>query len=195
MTFQQEFNSWLSPSGPETAEPPKIGERAPSTGKLQLPDGKPAIITFLRHCGCPFAEKTFLNMRAAAQTHSDIDFVAVSHSDETSTDTWLKSIPQFGSEPPNLRVVVDDGKEAYAAWGLGTSSFMHVLNPTSMMSVFKLKRDEGIGQRPTESGNRWQTAGSFGVAANGIVRWGGPAQAASDIPDVEDAVKAVSAAS
>ena len=54
MTWQQEFWSWISPSHVETAEPPVVGQKAPSTPKLAVPqNGRPTIIAFLRHCGCP----------------------------------------------------------------------------------------------------------------------------------------------
>jgi hypothetical protein len=55
MTFQQELNSWKSPPALRTAATLEIGAKAPSSSKLQLPDpnGKPTVITFLRHCGCP----------------------------------------------------------------------------------------------------------------------------------------------
>lgn len=189
MTFQQEFNSWFAPKDQPTAsEAPKIGDLAPTTTKLQLEQGKPTIIAFLRHCGCPFAEKTFLRMREAAKTHRDIDFVAVSHSEQGSTDKWLKSLPQYGTEPPNLKIVVDDKKEVYSKWGLGVSSFMHVLAPGSMASLFTLGR-EGITNRPTESGSRWQTGGAYAVGDSGRIVWGGPAPRADDVPDFEDVVK------
>ena len=45
--------------------------------------------------------------------------------------------------------------------------------------------------RPTESGSRWQTSGSFAVDRNGVVRWGGAAERADWIPDFEEAVKTV----
>ena len=120
-----------------------------------------------------FAEKTYLRLRESAKTHRDIDFIAVSHSDQASTDKWVKSIPQYGSEPDNLRLVVDDKKEAYAAYGLGISSWMHVLSPASMMNVFSLARTEGISNRPTESGTRWQTSGTYAIGEDGNVKWGG----------------------
>lgn len=116
MTISSEFVSWLTPDNPPTAEPPKIGRPAPNTPKITIEAHKRTIVTFLRHCGCPFAEKTFIRIREAAKTHRDIDFIAVSHSSEESTQTWLKSLPQYGSEPGNLSIVVDDKKEAYAAW-------------------------------------------------------------------------------
>ncbi|KAK5175540.1 uncharacterized protein LTR77_000679 [Saxophila tyrrhenica] len=191
MTFQQELNSWWSPNAPETAEVPQVGSKALNTPKLQLEPGRPAILTFLRHCGCPFAEKTFLNFREIAKDNKDLDFIAVSHSDEEATTTWLRSLPQAGSEPSNLRIVVDDKVEIYAAWGLGISSFAHTLSPASMYSVWKLGRTEGVWNRPTESGSRWQTAGTYSVDGDGVVRWGGPAQRADDIPDLEAAVQSV----
>src|SRR4051812_49230502 len=121
MTFQQELSSWFAPRDPHpTPPPPQIGSRAPSTPKIPL-SSAPLIITFLRHCGCPFAEKTFLNLRETARAHRAITFLAVSHSSQTATDAWLASLPQAGSETDNLKVVVDEGREAYRAWGLGVS--------------------------------------------------------------------------
>jgi hypothetical protein len=118
MTFQQEFASWLTPSNPPPSPVPSIGSTAPKTPLLSLSSDKPTIITFLRHCGCPFAEKTFLELRDIARSHPDIDCVAVSHSDEGATQRWLESLPkdESGSAEGKLRVVVDDKKEAYAAW-------------------------------------------------------------------------------
>ena len=58
MTWQQEFWSWMSPSHVETAEPPVVGQKAPATPKLAVPqNGKPTIIAFLRHCGCPCKQR------------------------------------------------------------------------------------------------------------------------------------------
>lgn len=116
MGLKSEFDSWFTPDNPETSEPPAIGQQAPSSSLIDLEPNKRTVITFLRHCGCPFAEKTFIRIREAAKTHRDIDFIAVSHSAEEDTQTWLKSLPQHGSEPGNLRVIVDSKKEAFAAW-------------------------------------------------------------------------------
>jgi hypothetical protein len=191
MTFQQELSSWFAPrDGQTTSDPPSVGAKAPSTPKIPL-SSTPLVIAFLRHCGCPFAEKTFLNFREAARAHRDISFVAVSHSSPAATETWLASLPQAGSEPDNLQVVVDEGREAYTAWGLGVASFGHVLSPSGLYKVWKLGREEGIWNRPTESGSRWQTAGAFGVNADGIVRWSRPSEGADEIPDFEEAAVAV----
>jgi hypothetical protein len=132
------------------------------------------------------AEKTFLNLRELAPAHPDIHFIAVSHSDQASTDRWLAALPKPPeNEQPNITIVVDAEREAYAAWGLGTSSFWHVLG--SISSVSKLKED-GINVRSTESGNRWQTAGNFGVDGEGIVKWSKADERADDMPDFKEGV-------
>ncbi len=60
-----------------------------------------------------------------------------------------------------------------------------------MLSVFKLGREEGIWNKPTESGNRWQTAGSFGVDVRGGVKWSHPARSADDIPNFDEGLRLV----
>jgi len=187
----QEYISWTSWTTPkELREVPSAGSPAPDVPSLDLPkDGRPVVLAFLRHAGCPFAEKTYLDLREVAKEHRDIDFMAVSHSSGTATSTWLKSLPQAGSKPGNLRTVVD--AESYAAFGLGPSSFAHVLSPAGLYEVWRLGQQEGIWNRPTESGSRWQTSGFFAIDSEGIVRWGRAARRADDIPDFEDAVEAV----
>ncbi|KAF2445702.1 hypothetical protein P171DRAFT_484369 [Karstenula rhodostoma CBS 690.94] len=193
MSWQTELQSCMSPTSVQTANPPDVGEIAPSSSRLTLPaqDGKPLVLTFLRHCGCPFAEKTFLNMRSAASRHKHvIHFVAVSHSDRASTDQWLASLPQ-SSENSHVAVIVDDEREIYAQWGLGVSSFWHVLNPWSLFSVYMLGRQDGIYNRPTKSGTRWQTSGSFAVDGKGKVAWSKPSASADEVPDFEDVLNSL----
>ncbi|RMY30027.1 hypothetical protein D0864_16964, partial [Hortaea werneckii] len=177
MSLQQELSSWFAPKPPavdknnnknekdedDIPPVPQIGDKPPSVPKLpfpQNPDGpKPTILAFLRHCGCPFAEKTFLNLRETAREHrgsggggsgDSIDFIAISHSSATATETWLQSLPQAGSEPRNLRVVVDEDLEIYRAWGLGVAGYAHVLSPSALGEVWRLGSEEGIWNRPTE---------------------------------------------
>ncbi|KAI6863450.1 hypothetical protein KC318_g18226, partial [Hortaea werneckii] len=156
MSLQQELSSWFAPRPPANDDKkkinnekdegdippvPQIGEQPPSVPKLSFqPQAnrnnsahpRPTIIAFLRHCGCPFAEKTFLNLRETARNHrgpqehhqqqdATIDFIAISHSSAAATETWLQSLPQAGSEPGNLRVIVDEELEIYRAWGLGVA--------------------------------------------------------------------------
>ena len=189
MSLRQELSSWAFPPSLSKAPLPAIGSRAPSTPQLSIPaaSGKPPLIAFLRHCGCPFAEKTLLSLRSIASSHPSITCIAVSHSDRSSTDNWLAALGGAG----NVRVIVDEEREIYAKWGLGVSSLWHVLSPWSMWSVFRLGREEGIWNRPTESGSRWQESGAFAVDGEGVVRWAGRAESADWIPDFEEGLKAL----
>jgi hypothetical protein len=60
-----------------------------------------------------------------------------------------------------------------------------------MYSVYKLAKDEKIWNKGTESGTRWQTAGSFAVDTEGVVKWVQVAKAADDLPDLKEAMKTV----
>jgi hypothetical protein len=117
----------------------------------------------------------------------DVNFIAVSHSDEESTEKWVVAV---GGQW-DVSVVVDSERELYAQWGLGVSSAWHVLNPWSMYSAIKLGKQEKIWNKPTESGNRWQTSGSFAVDREGVVRWAKVAKAADNIPDFSKALNAL----
>ena len=146
MTFQQEVASWAFPSRLPTSSIPSIGANAPSTSTLQLlnPDQKSTILTFLRHCGCPFAEKTFLSFRATASAHPSIQFVAISHSNQAATNKWLEAI----GGAKHVHIIVDSGRDIFAQWGLGVSSFWYVLSPANMWSLYKLGREQGIVSNP-----------------------------------------------
>lgn len=93
-------------------------------------------------------------------------------------------------EEPRVKVVVDETREFYGVWGLGVSSFWHVFNPSTLASVIALGRTDGIYNRATNSGSRWQTAGAFAVDVNGVVQWAHVYQSGSDIGDLNEAVKA-----
>jgi len=133
------------------------------------------------------AEKVFIKLREVAEQNPDIHVVAVSHSDQSSTDKWLESVGSSGK----VEVMVDDERQSFAQYGLGASSFWAVLNPWSMTSVFTLGKQENIWNRPTESGSRWQTAGLFAVDGAGKIVYSCRANAADDLGDLSAAVKAV----
>lgn len=80
----------------------------------------------------------------------------------------------------------------YAAAGLGASSLAHVLTPGALQSAFGLK-SEGFPVRPTESGSRWQTSGTFAIGDDGRVKFGGAAKRADDLPDFEEFVRKLNA--
>lgn len=120
----------------------------------------------------------------AAESNTNIHFVAVSHSDQDATSHWLENVGGSGS----VEVIVDSEREIYGTYGLGLSSMWHALNPWSMLSVFKLGNSEQIWNRPTESGSRWQTAGMFGVNDKGYFEYVHVAQAADDLGDLDEAL-------
>lgn len=93
----------------------------------------------------------------------------------------------------SVEVIVDTERQLYAGWGLGVSSAWHVFNPWSMYSAYKLAKDEKIWNKGTESGTRWQTAGSFAVDRAGVVKWVKVAKSADDMPDLKEALKAAEA--
>ncbi|KAJ0134372.1 hypothetical protein CTA2_2460, partial [Colletotrichum tanaceti] len=138
------------------------------------------------------AEKSFVVLRDAASRNPRVAFVAVSHSSESHTKKWVSEVggPGPGSGNP-VEVVVDEDRRVYAAWGLGASGFTHLLAPSALAGVFRLSREEGITNRPTESGSRWQTSGAWAVDGQGRVSWGGPARTAPEIPDLEEALSSL----
>lgn len=142
------------------------------------------------------AEKIFRALRKAAAANPDVDFIAVSHSNQQSTDEWVSALGGTSEEGSShgVRVVVDDTRKSHAKWGLGISSVWHVLSPGGMRNLFKLGREEGIWNRPTSSGSRWQTAGSFAVDAEGVVRWSRAAGRADEMPDFGEGVRMASKA-
>ena len=114
----------------------------------------------------------------------------MSHSEKGHTHKWLESVGGAG----DVDIIVDDQRQIYAAYGLGVSSFWHVLNPWSMSAVFKLGRGDNIWNRPTESGSRWQTAGLYGVDASGTIRYSHPSQATDDLGDFDEALRSLEVA-
>ena len=63
LSVPKSWQSWATPAPApvEIASAPVIGRRAPASAKLSLPpnDGRPAVIVFLRHAGCPCQSKSF----------------------------------------------------------------------------------------------------------------------------------------
>lgn len=61
-----------------------------------------------------------------------------------------------------VQVVIDQEREVYAAWGLGTSTTYHLLNPWTQIARNKLGKEEGNwGREVDPSGNRWQVGGAW----------------------------------
>ncbi|KAJ2986215.1 hypothetical protein NUW58_g5134 [Xylaria curta] len=115
MSFAQEWEAFKTPPRKEVKPAPEVGAKAPVHPNLLLPTDRPTIIAFLRHCGCPFAEKTFKALTKLSNHHKDINFVAISHSSSEATERWVVSVGGNW----DVNVVIDEERDLYALFGLG----------------------------------------------------------------------------
>ncbi|GAB7357805.1 hypothetical protein MBLNU459_g0619t2 [Dothideomycetes sp. NU459] len=82
-------------SSPSTAALPSVGDPAPSIIKsLNLPQGtgKPTLVAFVRHCGCPFAEKEVKLLGEETRKNEQLHVVIVQHSEDKETQEWFERI-------------------------------------------------------------------------------------------------------
>lgn len=178
-------HTFVRPRPRETAPRPELGAPAPPLDGLH--PGRPAVIAFLRHVGCPFAEATVKRMVALAPAHRGVDFIAVTHSDERPSRKWCEAFGGSG----DIQVIADPPRGDYAAWGVGLSDREHFSGKDSLRSVMRLL-DEGIHNR-WASGNRWQAAATFAVDAMHTVRWRHFPRHAGELPELGDAIAAIAA--
>ena len=122
------------------------------------------LIAFLRHVGCPFAERDVKNLVVCAKENPDVRVFVVSHGARQATNEWLVKIG--GAE--GLAVIIDKQRELYAEWGLGDSNVLHFLGLRSLLGVVRLWFS-GIFNR-SASGTRWQRSGIF-LIKNGQISW------------------------
>jgi hypothetical protein len=163
---------------------PAIGSAAPPLEPLGQVEG-PAVVAFLRHVGCPFAEATIRAMSAEAEKDPGLRWIAVSHAGLEATDRWCADV----GTSRHVRVVIDDERRAYAAWGVGLSSLGHFAGRRSLREVAKLARSGIRNRHPV--GTRWQRAGTFAVAVDGTIAWRHLPAHAGDLPDFAAAVAAL----
>lgn len=176
-------HTFAKPKAVETAIPPAPGAPAPALPPLRP---RPAIVAFLRHVGCPFAEVTVRQLASLGAAHPAIDFVAVTHSPEGRSLAWCDAFGGAGA----VRIVPDPERAHYAAWGVGCSDRQHFAGKASMVSVRRLLA-EGIHNR-VAAGSRWQAAATFAVDAESTVRWCHLPNHAGDLPPLDDAVATLS---
>ena len=156
---------------------------------------------------------TFLRLHSFALQNPDIYCIAISHSDRISTVNWIESLQLPNSNgqatashftappdaitetrrslPPNLYLISNPDRTLFGRYGLGTSSLGHVLSPSGLAAVIKLGREDGIWNKPTESGSRWQTAGAFAVSSDTRIVWSWIARRADDMANLQDAFEAI----
>ena len=168
----------------EVGLPPRAGEPARAL-PVALDRGRPAIVAFLRHTGCPFAERTMQLLRAAAERSPEVQWIAISHARSEDTGRWCRAIGGAG----RVRVASDPSRAAYAAWGLGRTSLGHFMGRRSLGAVAALAR-QGVRNRHPD-GTRWQSAGTFALDGDAVVRWRHIPAHAGDLPDLDAALSAL----
>jgi hypothetical protein len=172
--------TFLPASALPVGSPPGLGDPAPAL-PVTLEPGRPAVVAFLRHTGCPFAEATLRAMRDAAAADAGVQWIAISHAPADATDRWCGGIGGSGG----VQVVSDQSRRSYAAWGLGQTSASHFLGRRSLGAVTRLARQGIRNTHPT--GTRWQSAGTFALDRDRIVRWRHLPAHAGDLPDLDAA--------
>ena len=177
-----DLRTFLRPEPVPLQSIPSLGMPAPATPQLTVAAGRPCVIAFLRHVGCPFAEATFRRLAPLSQAYPAVEFVAVSHATAAATASWCGTLGGMA----RVRVVVDTDRTIYAAWGLGLTDARHFLGARSLAAVARLAAG-GIRNRHP-SGTRWQTAGTFALDTAGIVRWCHIPAHAGDLPDLDAAL-------
>src|ERR1700724_519057 len=104
---------FLRPPELRIVPPPQPGDRARRL-PVELEDGRAAIIAFLRHTGCPFAEATMQMLREAARHSPEVQFLAITHAPVQATERWCRAV---GGDDGVL-VASDPSRRVYAEWGL-----------------------------------------------------------------------------
>jgi AhpC/TSA family len=176
--------TFLPPPALPLRPAPRPGEKAPEL-PVSLESGRAAIVAFLRHTGCPFAEQTMRLLREAAARSPEVQWIAISHAPQEATERWCRAV---GGDDGVL-VVSDPSRRAYAAWGLGRTSLGHFLGRRSLAAVTDLAR-RGIRNRHP-SGTRWQSAGTFALDHEAAVRWRLIPAHAGELPDLNAALSAL----
>jgi peroxiredoxin len=175
--------TFLPPPRIDVSNPPRTGDPAPT---LALSDRelRTAVVAFLRHPGCPFAEATARGLGRAATDYPDVQWIAVTHAPQKATERWCAAV----GLDQGVHVVADPDRSLYATWGVGPTSLRHFAGPSSLRAVASLAR-QGIRNRHPH-GSRWQGAATFAVDEDGIVRLAHLPDHAGDLPDLAAAAMA-----
>ncbi|GAM83936.1 hypothetical protein ANO11243_019260 [Dothideomycetidae sp. 11243] len=177
---------------PHVAAFPEIGSAAPSSlGPINFSTlSKPALVAFVRHCGCPFAEKEVRLLAEASSANARLHVVIVQHSPEAQTQEWFVRIGGHSMFPDMGRVtlVADPERKMYAAWGIGQLGWTSMVNADIMRTLHKQKLQEGLDITKGDWSNyRWQNSGGFAVDSSGKITWHKLAKDSSDICDYGEA--------
>src|SRR5437870_11010060 len=118
-------------------------------------------------------------LRESAVRSPDVQWIAISHAPQKATDEWCRAVG--GAD--GVRVASDPSRRTYAEWGLGRTSLGHFLGRRSLAAVGEMAR-RGIRNRHP-NGTRWQSAGTFALDGDGIVRWHMIPGHAGELPDLD----------
>lgn len=171
------------PEPHELSSLPSVGAPAPSGPPLDALRGMPGLVAFLRHPGCPCAERSVRALRRLASRT-----VIVLHGEPDHADSWLASIGGAGA----LAVVHDRDRLEYARWGIGLTDTRHFLSMAPLLSVVRGWSD-GVRNRDA-TGTRYQQAATFAVDEHSIVRWRQLASHGGELPDFGVGLSALLAA-
>jgi hypothetical protein len=119
-----------------------------------------------------------------AERRPDITWIAVSHAGLEATDRWCADV----GASHLVKLVIDEDRSAYGAWGLGRTSLGHFAGRRSLAAVAQLAR-KGIRNRHP-AGSRWQRAGTFAMDRDGKIAWRHVPRHAGDLPDLSAAAQA-----
>lgn len=176
-----DLRTFRRPAALHCSAPPAVGDPAPVDAADRLRETT-GIVAFLRHVGCPFAEKA---VRDLSDAMARISCTAVSHGDPAETARWLRAL----AVDPAPRMVDDPDRTLYAAWGLGLTSLGHFAGAGSLRAALRLAAN-GIRNRHP-SGTRWQAGGTFAVDESGTIVWRHLPVHAGDLPDLGEAIAAL----
>ena len=122
-------------------------------------------------------------LRESALRVPEVQWIAISHAPEGATAEWCRAVG--GTD--GVRVASDPSRSTYAQWGLGRTSLGHFLGRRSLAAVASAER-RGIRNRHPH-GTRWQSAGTFALDGQAIVRWRLLPAHAGDLPHLDAALQ------
>jgi hypothetical protein len=173
------------------AKVPEIGEQAPPIDGVNY-TANPHLIAFVRHCGCPFAEKEVKDLAAVQKADPNVYIVIVAHSEKDVVDDWFERRGKSNFKSlDRVRVIADPKYEIYDRFGIGQLPFTALFSWQVISDVRNLAAQGIKNTRTGQGSNRWQNSGGFAVDIGGKVQWKKVATHAGDTCDYQQAVKSV----
>ncbi|KAL0489992.1 HTH-type transcriptional regulator y4qH [Acrasis kona] len=197
MNIVNDLKSLLPSSWSGVEEVPKVGDQASKDERLAL--SKKSIVAFVRHCGCPFAEKTTSWLLEISASHPSLDIIVITHANEQDSKDWLDLVEKNAIDSGkkvdknSIKMVCDPDRTLYHKWGIGSLPTLGSMFGSGVMNeLSELKDKEGIQNTETKAGSaRWQNSGSFAVDDNQIIKWAHVAKDAADVSNFNEALQSL----